>query len=120
MPVCPMDKGRSGVSGKLADSTVLIAGGANGAGAASAWLFAQERARPALPGMLEPGYGVIVNTSSSGVRAATPLEAIYCASKAAMHQLARAIAVEYRDHGIRCNTLCPSFVRTRHGIDEIA
>ena len=76
--------------------------------------------RLVLPGMLERGFGVIVSTSSSGVRAATPLESIYCASKAAMHQLARAIAVEYRDRGIRSNTLCPSFVRTQHGITEIA
>lgn len=37
-----------------------------------------------------------------------------------MHQLARAIAVEYRDKGIRSNTICPSFVRTRHGEHEIA
>lgn len=73
-----------------------------------------------LPGMLERGYGVILSTSSSGVRAATHLEAVYCASKAAMHQLARAIAVEYRDRGIRSNTICPSFVRTRHGTHEIA
>ena len=76
--------------------------------------------RLALPGMLERGYGVVLSTSSSGVRAATHLEAVYCASKAAMHQLARAIAVEYRDRGIRSNTICPSFVRTQHGMHEIA
>jgi NAD(P)-dependent dehydrogenase (short-subunit alcohol dehydrogenase family) len=36
-----------------------------------------------------------------------------------MNQLARSIAVEYRDRGIRCNTICPSFIRTRHGAHEI-
>ena len=76
--------------------------------------------RLVLPGMLERGYGVVLSTSSSGVRAVTHLEAVYCASKAAMHQLARAIAVEYRDRGIRSNTICPSFVRTQHGTQEIA
>lgn len=75
--------------------------------------------RLVLPHMLEKGRGVIINTSSTGVKAATQLESAYCASKAAMHQLARSIAVEYRDKGIRCNTICPSFVRTRHGEDEI-
>ncbi|MBZ9761690.1 SDR family oxidoreductase [Mesorhizobium sp. CA8] len=75
--------------------------------------------RLVLPRMLEQGRGVIINTSSTGVKAATHLESAYCASKAAMHQLARSIAVEYRDRGIRCNNLCPSFVRTRHGEDEI-
>lgn len=75
--------------------------------------------RLVLPGMLEQGYGVIISTSSTGVRAATHLEAVYCASKAAMNQLARSIAVEYRDRGIRSNTICPSFVRTRHGQHEV-
>lgn len=76
--------------------------------------------RLVLPQMLERGKGTLVFTSTTGVRAATHLEALYCASKAAMHQLARALAVEYRDQGIRCNLICPSFVRTRHGEHEIA
>lgn len=76
--------------------------------------------RLVLPRMLQKGRGSIIFTASSAVRAATHLESVYIASKAAMNQLARAIAVEYRDRGIRCNTICPSFVRTRHGEDEIA
>lgn len=75
--------------------------------------------RLVLPQMLERGKGTLLFTSTTGVRAATHLEALYCASKAAMHQLARALAVEYRDQGIRCNLICPSFVRTKHGEDEI-
>ncbi len=75
--------------------------------------------RKVLPMMLEQGHGVIVSTSTTGVKAATHLESVYCASKAAMHQLTRAIAVEYRDQGIRANAICPSFVRTHHGEDEI-
>ena len=75
--------------------------------------------RLVLPEMLERGKGVLVFTSTTGVRAATHLEALYCASKSAMHQLARALAVEYRDQGIRSNLVCPSFVRTQHGEHEI-
>jgi NAD(P)-dependent dehydrogenase (short-subunit alcohol dehydrogenase family) len=75
--------------------------------------------RLVLPEMLERGKGTLIFTTTTGVRAATQLEALYCASKSAMHQLARALAVEYRDHGIRSNMICPSFVRTRHGEDEI-
>ncbi|MEM1364411.1 MAG: SDR family oxidoreductase [Pseudomonadota bacterium] len=75
--------------------------------------------RLVLPGMLERGKGVMVFTSTTGVKAATHMESIYCASKAAMHQLARSIAVEYRDQGIRANAICPSFVRTQHGEHEI-
>ncbi len=76
--------------------------------------------RLVLPQMLERGKGTLIFTSTTGVRAVTHLEALYCASKAAMHQMARAIAVEYRDQGIRCNLICPSFVRTQHGEHEIA
>lgn len=76
--------------------------------------------RAVLPGMLAKGRGVIVNTSSSSVKAACAMEAVYCGSKAAMHQFCRAIAVEFRDAGIRCNLICPSFVRTKHGHDEIS
>ena len=75
--------------------------------------------RLVLPGMLEQGKGVLVFTSTTGVRASTHLESLYNASKAAMHALARSIAVEYRDQGIRSNAICPSFVRTRHGEHEI-
>lgn len=75
--------------------------------------------RLVLPGMLERGCGTLVFTSTTGVRAATHLESLYCASKSAMHALARSIAVEYRDQGIRANSLCPSFIRTNHGMHEI-
>lgn len=32
---------------------------------------------------------------------------------------ARAIAVEFRDRGIRCNAICPGFIETPHGVREI-
>lgn len=76
--------------------------------------------RLVLPQMLERGRGTLIFTSTTGVRAATHFESAYCASKAAMHQLARSIAVEYRDRGIRANAICPSFVRTSHADTEIA
>lgn len=76
--------------------------------------------RAVLPRMLERGYGSIINTSSTAISVCSKMETVYIASKAAMHQLARAIAVEYRDTGVRCNTICPNFIRTKHGEDEIA
>lgn len=76
--------------------------------------------RAILPGMLERGTGAIINTSSTAVSVCSKMESAYIASKAAMHQLARAVAVEYRDSGVRCNVICPNFIRTKHGEDEIA
>jgi NAD(P)-dependent dehydrogenase (short-subunit alcohol dehydrogenase family) len=72
-----------------------------------------------LPGMLAKGKGSIVCTSSISAVAATPMEVLYGATKGACHQFARAIAVEFRDRGIRCNAVCPGFIRTPHGMREV-
>ena len=73
-----------------------------------------------LPEMIAAGGGSIVCTSSISAVAATPNEVVYNASKGACHMFARAIAVEYRDQNIRCNAVCPGFVRTPHGLREVA
>jgi NAD(P)-dependent dehydrogenase (short-subunit alcohol dehydrogenase family) len=72
-----------------------------------------------LPGMIAAGGGSIVCTSSISAIAATPREVVYNTSKGACHMFARSIAVEYRDHNIRCNAVCPGFVRTPHGLREV-
>lgn len=72
-----------------------------------------------LPGMLAAGGGAIVCTSSISAVAATPMEVLYGATKGAVHMFARAIAVEFRDRGIRCNAVCPGFIRTPHGMREV-
>jgi NAD(P)-dependent dehydrogenase (short-subunit alcohol dehydrogenase family) len=72
-----------------------------------------------LPGMLAAGGGAIVCTSSISAVAATPMEVLYDTTKGAVHMFARAIAVEYRDRNIRCNAVCPGFIRTPHGMREV-
>jgi NAD(P)-dependent dehydrogenase (short-subunit alcohol dehydrogenase family) len=72
-----------------------------------------------LPGMIASGGGSIVCTSSISAIAATPREVVYNTSKGACHMFARSIAVEYRDQNIRCNAVCPGFVRTPHGLREV-
>ncbi len=72
-----------------------------------------------LPQMLEKGKGSIVCTSSISAVYATPGEVLYDATKGACHMFARAIAVEYRDRGIRCNAVAPGFIRTPHGMREL-
>ncbi|MBN8629561.1 MAG: SDR family oxidoreductase [Rhodobacterales bacterium] len=75
--------------------------------------------RAVLPQMLANGGGSIVCTSSISAVYATPNEVLYDATKGAVHMFARAIAVEFRDRGIRCNAVCPGFIQTPHGQREV-
>jgi NAD(P)-dependent dehydrogenase (short-subunit alcohol dehydrogenase family) len=76
--------------------------------------------RRALPEMVANGGGSVVITASIASELGYALESLYCMSKGAVLQLARVIAVEYREQGIRCNAVCPGFVKTAHGLREIA
>jgi NAD(P)-dependent dehydrogenase (short-subunit alcohol dehydrogenase family) len=73
-----------------------------------------------LPQMIAAGGGAIVCTSSISAVAGTPNEVLYDTTKGAVHMFARAIAVEFRDKNIRCNAVCPGFIRTPHGNREVA
>lgn len=75
--------------------------------------------RAVLPGMIAAASGSIVCTSSISAVAGTPMEVLYDTTKGAVHMFARAIAVEFRDRGIRCNAVCPGFIRTPHGLREV-
>ncbi len=44
--------------------------------------------------------------------AANPGLAAYCATKGGVHALTRAIAVDHGHDGIRCNAICPGWIRT--------
>ena len=72
-----------------------------------------------LPSMIGAGGGAIVCTSSISAVAATPTEVLYDTTKGACHMFARAIAVEFRDKGVRCNAVCPGFIETPHGNREV-
>lgn len=72
-----------------------------------------------LPQMIGLGGGAIICTSSISAVYATPNEVLYDATKGACHMFARAIAVEFRDKGIRCNAICPGFIATPHGNREV-
>lgn len=76
--------------------------------------------RRALPEMVANGSGSVVITASIASELGYALESLYCMTKGAVLQLSRTIAVEYREQGIRCNAVCPGFVKTAHGLREIA
>jgi meso-butanediol dehydrogenase / (S,S)-butanediol dehydrogenase / diacetyl reductase len=66
----------------------------------------------AIPEMLKAGGGSIVNFGSINSIGAEKLLATYTASKGAVLQLTKAIALDFAAQGIRANTLCPGFVDT--------
>lgn len=73
-----------------------------------------------IPGMLERGGGVILNIAStrglSGRRSYSP----YAATKAALIQLTRCMALDYADKGIRVNCIAPGSVMTERGHRMVA
>ncbi len=58
------------------------------------------------------GNGVIVNVGSIEGLGSNPQHAAYCASKAGLHALTRAVAVDYGPQGIRCNAIAPGWIDT--------
>ncbi|MDA8761341.1 SDR family oxidoreductase [Amylibacter sp.] len=67
--------------------------------------------RLTLPEMLENGGGSIINMSS----VASSLKGVqnrfvYCASKAAVIGMTKAIAADFVTQGVRCNAICPGTV----------
>jgi NAD(P)-dependent dehydrogenase (short-subunit alcohol dehydrogenase family) len=73
---------------------------------------AMRCARAALRAMVPAGTGSIVNIASDFGVVAGRGEAAYCASKGALVQLTRAMAVDHGPQGIRVNAVCPGDVET--------
>ena len=64
-----------------------------------------------LPSMLENGGGSIINMSSvASSLKGVPNRFVYCASKAAVIGMTKAVAADFVTKGIRCNAICPGTV----------
>ena len=66
----------------------------------------------ALAPMRATGGGSIINIGSYDGFQPDPQLAIYGASKGGVHALSRAIAVDHGVDGIRCNVICPGWIKT--------
>ena len=74
--------------------------------------------KAALP-HLRQTKGCIVNTGSIEGLGSNPMHAAYGASKAGLHGLTRAVAVDHGGDGIRCNAVAPGWIDTDLNIDFI-
>jgi NAD(P)-dependent dehydrogenase (short-subunit alcohol dehydrogenase family) len=75
----------------------------------AAYFVAQSVAR----GMIEAGIkGSIIHMGSQMGHVGGPNRTLYCASKWAIEGLNKAIALDLAPHGIRSNTIAPTFIET--------
>jgi len=68
--------------------------------------------RRALPGMVERGWGRIVNVSSTSGRQPEDRAPTYGPAKAALINLSKQLANVYSCHGVLTNCVCPGITRT--------
>jgi NAD(P)-dependent dehydrogenase (short-subunit alcohol dehydrogenase family) len=68
--------------------------------------------RAVLPLMLDRGSGVIINVASVAGTVGIRAGAAYCASKAGLIGLTRAVTADHAPEGIRCVAVCPGTVET--------
>jgi 3-oxoacyl-[acyl-carrier protein] reductase len=73
------------------------------------------------PGMKARGFGRIVNVSSFGAKTGglSPLPA-YAASKGGVISLTFSFAREYAPHGVTCNAIAPTFVKTQMLTEQVS
>lgn len=76
--------------------------------------------RAALPILRKAGGGTIVNIGSVLGVVARKQRAAYCAAKAGVTGLTKAMALDHAQEGIRINCVCPSIVETELGMASMA
>ena len=74
--------------------------------------------KAALPHLIA-SKGTIVNIGSIEGLGSNPNHAAYCASKAGLHGLTRAVAVDHGPDGVRCNAVAPGWIDTELNEDFI-
>ncbi len=68
--------------------------------------------RRVVPGMVERGYGRVVNISSDAARVGSSLEAVYAGAKGGVVSFTKTLARETARHGVTANAVCPGPTET--------
>ncbi len=69
-------------------------------------------AQALLPAMARNGFGRVIFISSQSGLVGIRGQSVYCASKGALINLARALGVEWAEYGITVNAVAPTFIDT--------
>jgi 2-hydroxycyclohexanecarboxyl-CoA dehydrogenase len=68
--------------------------------------------RRVVPGMVERGYGRVVNIGSDAARVGSSLEAVYSGAKGAVVAFTKTLAREVATKGVTANAVCPGPTET--------
>jgi 2-hydroxycyclohexanecarboxyl-CoA dehydrogenase len=72
------------------------------------WFLTKE----VLPGMIDAGWGRVINITSSSVQTGSPMQAHYVSSKGGLVGMTKALALEYAASGVTFNMIPPGFIDT--------
>jgi 3-hydroxybutyrate dehydrogenase len=68
--------------------------------------------RVALPGMVDNGWGRIINMASAHALVASPYKSAYVAAKHGIAGLTKVVALETAEQGVTVNAIAPGYVET--------
>src|SRR5207247_157945 len=114
--------GRTLRRASMQERVALVTGGARGIGRAIALALAADGRRVVVgglrmikataPGMVERGWGRVVNIGSDAGRVGSSLESVYSAAKGGVIAFTKTLARELARTGVTANTVCPGPTRT--------
>ena len=76
--------------------------------------------RAALPGMVQRGWGRVINIASAHGLRASPYKSAYVATKHGVVGLTKTVALETAEKGITVNAICPGYVWTPLVASQVA